>query len=201
MSQPPHATLTDALSAYQGNSGAGVKTPPLDKWQPTETVPFDIVIDSEGNWLHEGQKMTRQSLVNLFASVLWGEKDATGETHYYLKTPTHLYEICVKDAPLFITTVERTLKDGVSYLQFHTHTGQSVLLDDTHTPYFHARPNADGTADNYALYLPMPHSLTAKISRNVFYHLINEGELHEHQGEVTLTLESGGRTYTLSYPA
>ena len=57
--------------------------PPLDLWQPDLSGDIDIRIDREGRWYHEGDEIKRESLVQLFASILRREED--GE--YYLVTP------------------------------------------------------------------------------------------------------------------
>ena len=33
------------------------KIPPLDKWTPETITPFDIVIDDNGEWYHDGVKI------------------------------------------------------------------------------------------------------------------------------------------------
>jgi hypothetical protein len=49
--------------------------------------------------------------------------------------------------------------------------------------------------------MPVRNGLTALIGRNTFYHLTEIGELKEQDGEVILTLQSGGNSYQLSMPA
>lgn len=72
---------------------------------------------------NEGRKVTRQSLVSLFAKVLWAQVDEQGQVSYYLKTPVEKWRIQVDDAPLLITQVDQITEDGKTWLQFVTSQG------------------------------------------------------------------------------
>ena len=82
----------------------GRTLPPLEKWHPTQVEDMDLVIKDNGEWWHEGTLMTRESLVNLFATVLWKEKD-NGIVEYFLKTPGQKLRIKVEDVPFLINDV------------------------------------------------------------------------------------------------
>lgn len=76
-------SLIQKLTAIQTKQVGKIrKIPPLQSWQPRRTTPLDIEIRDNGEWWHEGQKMTRQSLVDLFASVLWVEWHDDQAIHY-----------------------------------------------------------------------------------------------------------------------
>lgn len=174
--------LADTIASPQG------ERPPLKLWHPTDIVPFDVHIDSDGVWYHEGRPIVRQSLVVLLSYHLWGEYDDTGLLQHYLKTPTHLYQISVADAPLVITQIDKI--DGV--IVFTTQLGDSIVLDDEHTPYF-AKFNQELRA-----YVPVRYHLSAKIARSAFYYLVSLGTLSANQNQTTLSLTSGGVCYTIS---
>lgn len=165
--------------------------PPVDRWQPKSTSPLDILIDDRGEWWHEGQKMTRQSLVDLFASVLWVETDAQGERTHYLRTPSDQYQIRVADAPLFINRVEQVYQDGLDWLWFYTTTGDAICLDETHLPYF------GQFGDEERLYVPVRFGLAARFLSAAFFHLVQMGSLVEDDNKVVLKLTSGGKIYSL----
>ncbi|MDO4441796.1 MAG: DUF1285 domain-containing protein [Moraxella sp.] len=171
------------------------KIPPLDSWSPTRMHDFDIIIKDNGDWYHEGEKMTRQSLVDLFASVLWGEIDETGKKTYFLKTPSDLYRIQVEDTPLLIHRVDEVIKDGVSWLVFGTTNGDEIVLDDDSVPYFQDFIK-DGRTEQ-RLYIDTRFNLTARMNANVLYHLVEMGKMNEMNDAVTLTLTSGGKTHQL----
>lgn len=181
--------LSEFLSSLAGKR----KIPPLDKWSPTTVTPFDIVIQDNGDWYHEGVKMTRQSLVDLFASVLWAEGEGEHKRHF-LKTPTDKYEITVIDAPLFINQVDKIPQNGDEWIVFTTTHGDKVVLDDKPL-YF--KKFVHGNIDEWRLYIDTRFGLTARINRNAFYHLVALGELSEEEGQVILTLQSGGQIHRL----
>lgn len=168
------------------------KRPPLECWHPTDIVAFDVHIDSDGIWYHEGRPIARKALVALLSHCLWGEYDDKGVLQYYFKTPTHLYQISVADAPFVITQVDKI--DGV--IVFTTQLGDTVLLDNEHIPYFASFELAG--QNELRAYVPMRYHLSAKIARSAFYHLVSLGTLSTDQHQTTLSLTSGGVCYTIS---
>lgn len=188
---------------------------------------MDLVIKANGEWWHEGGQMTRQSLVSLFATILWKEENQ-GKTEYFLKTPVQKIRIQVEDAPLLINDVGIVEEAGQRWLEFTTTTGDVVRLDDEHkivlkaynpnVPDKHAesQPQASSAQANNTQnakdhqqqaveqqirpYMPVRQGLMALIGRNTFYHLAEIGELTEQNGETILTLQSGGQCYQLSMP-
>lgn len=185
--------LNDILSACSPTLTGVRKRPPLERWSPTSVHDFDIVIKDNGDWYHEGVKMTRQSLVDLFAGVLWGQID-NGVPSYFLKTPTDLYRITVEDSPLFITMVDRVEYDGVSWIVFTTSHGDKIVLDDK--PLYFKDFVKNGRSER-RLYIDTKFHLTARIGANVLYHLIDMGELIDDDEGVVLVLESGGVRHRL----
>ncbi|MDX1788819.1 MAG: DUF1285 domain-containing protein [Psychrobacter sp.] len=227
--QAPHDIASelknmDALSQYF-KSAAGIREgraiPPLEKWHPEQVEDMDLTIKANGEWWHEGVHMTRQSLVNLFATILWKEENA-GKVEYFLKTPVQKLRIQVEDAPLLINDVGIVDENDKRWLEFTTTTGDVVRLDDEHTISLRAYIPEDDTSninasniyandkneENKPLesdtqvrpYMMVRNNLHALIGRNAFYHLTEIGELTERGGETILTLQSGGKSYALSMP-
>ena len=232
--QAPHDIASelksmDALSQYF-KSVAGIREgraiPPLEKWHPEQVEDMDLTIKANGEWWHEGVHMTRQSLVNLFATILWKEENA-GKVEYFLKTPVQKLRIQVEDAPLLINDVGIVDEDDKRWLEFTTTTGDVVRLDDEHTISLRAyipeddannidasNIDASSICDNdkneenkpsesdtqVRPYMMVRNNLHALIGRNAFYHLTEIGELTERDGETILTLQSGGKSYALSMP-
>ena len=206
----------DNLSQYL-KSAAGTREgraiPPLENWHPEQIDDMDLVIKANGEWWHEGGHMTRESLVSLFATILWKE-EKEGVTEYFLKTPVQKLRIQVQDAPLLINDVGIVNEDTNSWLEFTTTTGDVVRLDDEHPiflrPYdsvndmdavhnSHGEENQQLTSEvQMRPYMLVRNGLTALIGRNVFYHLTEIGELTEQDDKTTLTLQSGGHAYTLT---
>ncbi len=203
-------TTTEALSQYlKADAGTrqGRSIPPLDKWHPEQTADMDLVIKANGEWWHEGVLMTRNSLVSLFATVLWAEHNEN-QIDYYLKTPVQKLRIQVEDVPLLINDVGivKEIVDGneVSWLEFTTMTGDIVRLDEAHTitlrAYFATDDEQAASESQVRPYMLVRDGLTALIGRNTFYHLTEIGALTEQQGETILTLSSGGQSYQISMP-
>lgn len=150
---------------------------------------FDVFIADNADWYHEGDRMTRQSLVDLFASVLWGQVGDDGVKHYFLKTPSDVYQIKVFDAPLLINTVDQVERDGVVWIEFGTTNGNKIILDN-HPLYFKEFIK-DGKKEE-RLYIDTRFNLTARVSTNVLYHLIQMGKLSQQENRTILTLSRGG---------
>jgi len=221
----------NALSQYIKSAKGtreGRAIPPLEKWHPEDIADMDLTIKANGEWWHEGGQMTRESLVSLFATILWKEEN-NGTTEYFLKTPVQKIRIQVEDAPLLINDVGIVHEDDMSWLEFITTTGDVVRLDDEHSIVLKAYNSnksdfnsndfndsdqanqvstADDVADSQDLasteqvrpYMMVRNGLTALIGRNTFYHLTEIGTLSEESGKTILTLQSGGQSYSLSMP-
>ena len=212
----------DALSQYFKSAPSireGRAIPPLENWHPEQVTDMDLTIKANGEWWHEGGHMTRQSLVSLFATILWKEEN-NGAVEYFLKTPVQKLRIHVEDAPLLINDVGIVEEQGESWLEFTTTTGDVVRLDDEHPISLRAYTMKDSDdnshfdksknrEDNESAksptqirpYMMVRNGLEALIGRNAFYHLTEIGELTEREGETILTLQSGDNAYTLSMPS
>lgn len=204
--------LISELSALDNqNSGEKRTIPPLENWQPAYCGEMDLVIKSNGDWIHDGRKMTRQSMIDLFAKVLWAEIDNANQIRYFLKTPVEKIGIQVEDAPLQIVNVEQVIENQQTFIKFTTSQGDCFYLDNFHQvrfglpfrnvnysqqslekqqsqPYILVRKNADSV-------------LYALILRPVFYHLVNMGELVERADDVALILQSGGQSFSFTMSA
>lgn len=196
----------DELSNYLKSSASvrqGRSIPPLEQWHPEQTIDMDLTIKANGEWWHEGGLMTRQSLISLFATVLWKEEN-NGVTEYFLKTPVQKLRIQVEDVPLFINDVGIVSEDGVNWLEFTTVAGDVVRLDDAHPIELRSYNPSDAQEnvekEQIRPYMLVRNGLMALIGRNTFYHLTEIGQLTEQGDNVILTLESGGRSYQLLMP-
>ena len=212
----------DALSQYFKSAPSireGRAIPPLENWHPEQVTDMDLTIKANGEWWHEGGHMTRQSLVNLFATILWKEEN-NGAVEYFLKTPVQKLRIQVEDAPLLINDVGIVEEQGKNWLEFTTSTGDVVRLDDEHPIILRAYTVKDSDDNSHSdksknkednkstesstqirPYMMVRNGLEALIGRNAFYHLTEIGELTEREGETILTLQSGDNAYTLSMPS
>lgn len=201
-------TLQEQLAQSDTDSQPSRQIPPLEKWVPKNINTMDMVIKANGEWWHEGAKVTRQSLVDLFSKVLWAEIDDNNQVTYYLKTPVEKLRILVEDAPLLVTQVDIIEKAGKSWIQLTTAQGDTVVVDEQHPMRFGLPFNlANQIADYSAPQNDQPYilvrqngdsALYALIHRNVFYHLVEMGELIDNGNDTVLRLTSGGQTVSVS---
>src|SRR5690606_34093436 len=99
--------------------GSAKKPPPVEHWNPPFCGDIGLEILRDGAWRHEGTRITRESLVRLFASVL--RKDADGET--YVVTPAEKIRVRVEDAPFLAVRVDRAGAGAAQDLVFTTNVG------------------------------------------------------------------------------
>jgi uncharacterized protein len=132
--------------------------PPVHLWNPSHVGDIDIVIRSNGDWVHEGAVISREALVRLFSTVL--RKDADG---YCLVTPVEKMRIKVDDAPFVATAVERR---GEA-LVFTTNVGDEVEAGAEHP----IRVERDDGTGEPRPYVHVRAGLEALIARPVFYQL------------------------------
>ena len=155
--------------------------PPLEQWHPKHCGKMDLTIKANGEWWHEGQLIKRQSLLDLFSSVLWKEND-----RIYLKTPVEQIEIDVEDEPFLVHQVEYVDVAGKMYLQLTTTNQDVIVIDDLH-PIFMRDYQGESRP-----YVHVRFGLNALIQRAAFFHLVELGDLIENaQGQTILCLQSG----------
>lgn len=141
------------------------KIPPVDQWNPERCGSMDLVIRADGSWVHEGAIITRSRLVRLLSTVM--RREADGD--YYLVTPAEKMRISVEDRPFLIVDAEYE----TSHWRLITNVGDRLVLGSDH------RLTISETLEND----PVPEvavrfGLNARLSRNVYYRLI---ELAEHR--------------------
>lgn len=155
--------------------------PPLEQWQPKHCGTMDLKVKANGEWWHEGQLIKRQSLLDLFSTVLWKENGK-----FYLKTPVEQIEIEVEDEPLLVNQVDRVELDGLTYIQMTT-TNQDVVIIDHDHPIFMRE-----YAGELRPYVHIRFGINALIQRSTFFHLVEMGELIENQQSKSILLLKSG---------
>lgn len=160
------------------------RRPPLERWQPALSGRMDLRIDVRGDWYHEGGLIKRPALVNLFASVLRREQDG----QYYLVTPQEKWQIQVEDAPLLAVAMTAAGDGADRRIVFTLNTGWFVPLDGDHPLRVEMQANGEPRP-----YLELEHGLSARLTRALFYELVERGEW---RGE-TLGIASAGEWFPL----
>ena len=171
------------IAQYLKDAQTGHKRsiPPLEQWHPKHCGAMDLKVKANGEWWHEGQLIKRQSMIELFSSVLWKE-----DGKFYLKTPVEQIEIEVEDEPLFVNQVDQVEIEGKRYIQLTTTTQDIVIVDQEHPIFMREY------ASELRPYIHVRFGINALIQRSAFFHLIEMGELLENdKNETILTLQSG----------
>ena len=146
---------------------------------------FDIRIDQDGLWFYHGTPIGRKELVKLFASVL--TRDDQGR--YLLETPVERGVIQVEDAPFVAVELTREGEGPRQKLIFRTNIDEIVTADHEHP----LRVATDEKTEEPNPYLLVRPGLEARLTRPVFYELV---ELGEERGD-TLGVWSSGEFFTL----
>ena len=156
--------LASVAAAAQGDGRRG--PPPVHLWNPAHCGEIDIVIRRDGLWLHEGAPIRREALVRLFASVLRLDPDG-----FHLVTPVEKLRIAVEDAPFLAVRTDRTA-DGWRFL---TNVGDEVEAGPDHR----LRVETDPATGEPAPYLHVRRGLEARLTRPVFYELVEAAEARD----------------------
>ncbi|MDD7910162.1 MULTISPECIES: DUF1285 domain-containing protein [Pseudovibrio] len=166
--------------------GADKSLPPIDKWDPPFCGDLDMRIASDGQWYYMGTPITRQALVNLFASVL--KRDDDGK--YYLVTPVEKIGLTVDDAPFLAVEMDyQPGEDGEGPLfTFRTNTGDVIAAGPEHPMRFENEEATGGLKP----YIHVRGKLEALLARPLLYELADHMIEHDVDGGSVLGIESNG---------
>lgn len=137
---------------------------------------FDIHIASDGRWFHQGGEIKRPAIIKLFASVL--SRDENGR--YWLTTPVEKGEVTVEDAPFIIIGLKLIHDVGEENprLEMVDNVDRDFILGSYHPVFFKKDEKQRQTP-----YLRLNDGLTAKITRPVYYQLMDM-VTHNSKGEM-----------------
>ena len=166
---------------------------PQRKAPPRDCGHFDIRIDRDGSWFYRGTPINRASLVKLFSTVL--ERDAEGV--YWLITPAERGRITVDDAPFLAVELERSGEGPAQELIFRTNLGDFVTADAEHP----LRIATEPATDTPRPYILVRNRLEARLSRPVFYTLVDWGVEERVKGVTRFGVWSKGIFFPLDTPA
>jgi hypothetical protein len=167
---------------------AGDKGPaPVDRWNPPYCGDIDMRIASDGTWFYMKTPIGRPALVRLFASVLKREEDK-----YFLVTPVEKIGISVDDAPFL--AVEMKTNEAGDTLTFRTNVDEWVVCGLDHALRFEPEADTGGLKP----YLHVRRGLWAKVTRALFYDLVERGEEREVGGERKFGVASGGAFFPMA---
>ena len=165
----------EAITGALAKAGKG--PPPVERWNPPFCGDLDMRIASDGTWFYMKTPIGRPALVKLFASVLKREGD-----NYYLVTPVEKCGIHVDDAPFLAVEmkVEDRTQSGAPgrVLNFRTNVDDWVACGPEHRLRFEPEPDTGGLKP----YLHVRRDLWAKVTRALFFDLVELGEERDVDG-------------------
>lgn len=166
-----HASTLDSItSAAQTSVKKG--PPPVHLWNPPYCGEIDMRIATDGTWFYQKTPIGRPALVKLFASVLKREDD-----RYFLVTPVEKCGIVVDDAPFLavemrVTTTDDSGQPMLQTLHFRTNVDDWITCGSEHPLRFDREVGTGGLKP----YLLVRRGLWAKVTRALFYDLVELGE-------------------------
>ena len=159
--------------------------PPVERWNPPFCGDIDMRIAADGTWFYQKTPIGRPALVKLFASVLKREGDK-----YFLVTPVEKVGIVVEDAP-FLAVEMQAEKGG---LAFRTNVDDWVAAGPGHALRF----DLDAATGGLKPYLHVRRGLWAKVTRALFYDLVELGEERALDGKAMFGVASGGEFFAMA---
>src|ERR1700720_3974358 len=178
------AAATDAASA----SAAGKGLPPVHLWNPPFCGDLDMRIANDGTWFYMGTPIGRPALVRLFSTILKRE-----DGKHFLVTPVEKVGIRVDDAPFLAVEMLKETDPRGRVLRFRTNVDDWVPCDSAHRLRFEAA--ADG---GLTPYLHVRAELWAKVTRALYYDLVDMGEERVVDGQAMFGVASGGEFFAMA---
>ncbi len=147
-------------------------------------------IAADGTWYYLKTPIGRPALVKLFASVLRREGDS-----YFLVTPVEKCGLQVDDAPF--VAVELKVCDeggGERVLHFRTNVDEWVACGPEHPLRFEPETATGGLKP----YLHVRRDLWAKVTRSLFFDLVELGEERQVDGTAMFGVVSMGTFFAMA---
>ena len=188
------AQLEGIAGALRSASGRG--PPPVHLWNPPYCGEIDMRIAADGTWFYQKTPIGRAALVKLFASVLKREGD-----RYFLVTPVEKCGITVDEAPflaveLLVEHPDATAEPRAAgqVLRFRTNVDDWVTAGRDHPLRFEPEPATGGLKP----FLHVRRDLWAKVTRALFYDLVELGEERDLGGERMFGVASGDAFFAMA---
>src|SRR3974390_1882241 len=178
--------LTAAARDAARASAAGKGLPPVHLWNPPFCGDLDMRIASDGTWFYMGTPIGRPALVRLFSTVLKREGDK-----YFLVTPVEKVGIRVDDAPFLAVEMVKENELGGRQLRFRTNVDDWVNCDSVHRLRFERSRDGGLTP-----FLHVRADLWAKVTRSLYYDLVDMGEERMIDSRPMFGVESAGGSFS-----
>ena len=182
------AAATHAAKDAADTSAAGKGLPPVHLWNPPFCGDLDMRIAGDGTWFYMGTPIGRPALVRLFSTIL---KRENGK--HFLVTPVEKVGIRVDDAPFLAVEMAVEGDGSEPRLLFRTNVDDWVTCDSAHRLRFETA--ADG---GLTPYLHVRADLWAKVTRALYYDLVDMGEERVVDGRPMFGVASGGAFFAMA---
>jgi hypothetical protein len=179
--------LEGIVGAAKTASGKGL--PPVDRWNPPYCGEIDMRIAADGTWFYQKTPIGRPALVKLFASILKREGD-----HYFLVTPVEKCGIAVDDAPFMAVELKIERAGATRRLSFRTNVDDWVECGHAHPLRFEPEVGTGGLKP----YLLVRRNLWAKVTRALFYDLVDLGEERPVAGVAMFGIACAGEFFPMT---
>ena len=180
--------LTAAARDAAAGKAAGKGLPPVHLWNPPFCGDLDMRIAGDGTWFYQGTPIGRPALVRLFSTILKRE-----DGKHFLVTPVEKVGIRVDDAPfLAVEMLKQDDRRGRS-LRFRTNVDDWVNCDAAHRLRFEAAAEGGLTP-----YLHVRADLWAKVTRALYYDLVDMGEERVVDGHAMFGVVSAGEFFAMA---
>ena len=189
--QEPVQSLEGLTAAAQGAAKAGAAgkgLPPVHLWNPPFCGDLDMRIASDGTWYYMGTPIGRPALVRLFSTILKRE-----DGKHFLVTPVEKVGIRVDDAPFLAVEMTKEPGEAGLCLRFRTNVDDWVACDLAHPLRFEA--SAEG---GLTPYLHVRADLWAKVTRALYYDLVDIGEARVVDGREMFGVASSGAFFAMA---
>ena len=180
--------LTAAAKTAANAEGARKGLPPVHLWSPPFCGDLDIRIASDGTWFYMGTPIGRPALVRLFSTILKREGDK-----HFLVTPVEKVGIRVDDAPFMAVEMQNDGEGQHRVLRFRTNVDDWVTCDAAHRLRFEQAKDGGLTP-----YLHVRADLWAKVTRALYYDLVDMGEERMVDGQPMFGVESSGEFFAMA---
>jgi hypothetical protein len=174
--------LTAAATKAAPKGGAGKGLPPVHLWNPPFCGDLDMRIARDGTWFYQGTPIGRPPLVRLFSTILKYE-----DGKHFLVTPVEKVGIRVDDAPFLAVEMMTEQDERGRRLSFRTNVDDWVVCNLDHRLRFEAASDGGLTP-----YLHVRANLWAKVTRALYYDLVDMGEERMVDGQAMFGVVSSG---------
>jgi uncharacterized protein len=185
--QTATAGLDGIVGAVKTASSKG--PPPVHLWNPAYCGEIEMRIATDGTWFYQKTPIGRPALVKLFASIIKREGD-----RYFLVTPVEKCGITVDDAPFLAVELRIVPAAAGRLLQFRTNVDDWVDCGPEHRLRFEPEPETGGLKP----YVHIRRDLWAKVTRALFFDLVELGEERLIDGTAMFGVASGGEFFVMA---